>query len=30
LKIIDVLVGRKKAAEVAQQLVLPVGVESYQ
>ena len=30
LKIIDVLVGQKKAAEVAQQLVLPVGVESYQ
>lgn len=30
LKIIDVLLGRKKAAEVAQQLVLPSGIESYQ
>ncbi|NUF27763.1 DJ-1 family glyoxalase III [Gilliamella sp. ESL0254] len=30
LKIIDVLLGRTKAAEVAQQLVLPLGIESYQ
>ncbi|OCG17950.1 MULTISPECIES: protein deglycase YajL [unclassified Gilliamella] len=30
LKIIDVLLGRTKAAEVAEQLVLPLGIESYQ
>ncbi|OCG14570.1 oxidative-stress-resistance chaperone [Gilliamella sp. App6-5] len=30
LKIIEVLLGKTKAAEVAQQLVLPSGIESYQ
>ncbi|OCG21686.1 MULTISPECIES: DJ-1 family glyoxalase III [unclassified Gilliamella] len=30
LKIIDVLLGRIKAAEVARQLVLPLGIEAYQ
>lgn len=30
LKIIDALLGKKKAAEVAEQLVLPSGIESYQ
>ncbi|MCO6538923.1 MAG: DJ-1/PfpI family protein [Gilliamella sp.] len=30
LKIIDALLGRIKAAEIARQLVLPLGIESYQ
>lgn len=30
LKIIDALLGRIKAAQIAQQLVLPLGIESYQ